>query len=186
MENFKFTLFSLIILALFGFVGYWAVTTIQSGPEYVASETTRQLQKENEDLKKEVKNLTDELDTLKRKLEKSTADAKQEEINPSTETAKTTEITQSIVYKNQNLIDELQKMVNDKVVMRLGSRGTRVGTVQNFLNLYNNTSNKVDNDFGASSKEAIIKFQKDQGLKADGEAGAGTFNKMIEWLKTQG
>ena len=46
MENFKFTLFSLIILALFGFVGYWAVTTIQSGPEYVASETTRQLQKE--------------------------------------------------------------------------------------------------------------------------------------------
>ncbi|MBU0999326.1 peptidoglycan-binding protein [Patescibacteria group bacterium] len=70
--------------------------------------------------------------------------------------------------------------------MKLKSRGTRVGTVQNFLNIYNNTSDKVDNDYGTSTQKAVTAFQKDQGLNADGEAGSGTFNKMISWLKKQG
>ena len=70
--------------------------------------------------------------------------------------------------------------------MKLKSTGTRVGTVQNFLNLYNKTSNKIDNDYGASTVASVALFQKAQGLTSDGQAGASTFNKMISWLEKQG
>ena len=91
--------------------------------------------------------------------------------------------TPTAVNKNQTLINELQKLIDDGVVMKLKSRGSRVGTLQKFLNIYNKTSNKVDNDFGASTKTVLIDFQKDQGLPADGEAGKTTFEKMIDWLE---
>ncbi|PIR68691.1 hypothetical protein COU48_02755 [Candidatus Nomurabacteria bacterium CG10_big_fil_rev_8_21_14_0_10_03_31_7] len=70
--------------------------------------------------------------------------------------------------------------------MKLKSIGTRVGTVQNFLNVYNKTSNKIDNSYGASTQKAVASFQKTQGMTADGEAGPSTFSKMIDWLKKQG
>ena len=57
--------------------------------------------------------------------------------------------------------------------------------MQNFLNIYNNTSNKIDNDYGANLKKTVTDFQKSEGVTADGEAGASTFNKMIDWLKKQ-
>ena len=69
--------------------------------------------------------------------------------------------------------------------MKLKSKGTRVGTVQEFLNIYNNTSKKVDNDYGAGTKTDVVNFQKKEGLTADGEAGPTTFVKMIDWLKKQ-
>ncbi|MCE9548824.1 peptidoglycan-binding protein [Candidatus Nomurabacteria bacterium] len=69
--------------------------------------------------------------------------------------------------------------------MKEKSRGTRVGTVQTFLNIYNGTTKKVDNDYGAGTKADVIKFQKAVGLTADGEAGPSTFAKMIDWLETQ-
>ena len=69
--------------------------------------------------------------------------------------------------------------------MKKGSRGTRVGTVQEFLNIYNGTDSKIDNDFGATTENQIKAFQKSEGLTADGQAGPGTYKKMIEWLKKQ-
>jgi len=176
MENFKFILFSIIILALFGLLGYWAVVSIQDGSEYVKAEKIKKLEKENEELKKKVENLTDELavfkpETPEEVAEEPVAVPKEEEPTP------------TAVNKNQTLINELQKLIDDGVVMKLKSRGTRVGTIQNFLNIYNKTSNRVDNDFGASTRAALIDFQKDQGLSGDGEAGKTTFEKMIEWLQ---
>ena len=70
--------------------------------------------------------------------------------------------------------------------MKVGSKGTRVGTVQNFLNLYNKTSKRVDNDYGKTTKTDVIAFQKAVGLTQDGETGPTTYKKMIEWLKKQG
>jgi mannosyl-glycoprotein endo-beta-N-acetylglucosaminidase len=87
--------------------------------------------------------------------------------------------------KHQSLINELQKLADDKVYMKQGSQGTRVGTVQNFLNIYNKTSKKIDNDYGAGTKKDVAAFQKAQGLTADGEAGPTTFSKMVAWLKKQ-
>jgi peptidoglycan hydrolase-like protein with peptidoglycan-binding domain len=56
--------------------------------------------------------------------------------------------------------------------------------VQKFLGLYG-SSVKVDNDYGATTVTAVKAFQKAQKITADGEAGAGTFSKMISWLKTK-
>jgi peptidoglycan hydrolase-like protein with peptidoglycan-binding domain len=177
MDNLKFIVFSIIILAVVGIIGYWAVVTIQSGGEFEKNQEIAQLKKENEDLTKQVANLTDKLDTLAPAPDETTPVIQ----NPTTPTTP----TQPTTYKNQSLINELQALVTANVFMKLKSSGTRVGTVQKFLNIYNKTSNKIDNDYGISMVKAVSAFQKAQGLSADGQAGAGTFNKMIEWLKKQ-
>jgi len=173
MDKLKFALFSVVVLLMLGLIGYWAIATLQSGNEFAASQKIEQLQKENEDLKKEAENLTNELSALRPKEEPKTEEIKQEPVQPT-------------VYKYQNLINELQKLIDDNVFMKLKSGGGRVGTLQKFLNIYNNTSNKVDNDYGASTERAVKSFQKEQGLNADGQAGPGTFSQMIDWLKKQG
>ncbi|MFA4975776.1 MAG: peptidoglycan-binding protein [Candidatus Paceibacterota bacterium] len=185
IDKLKFILFSIVVLALVGLIGYWSVVTLQSGSEFKTNQKIENLTKENEDLKKQVINITEELDTYKSKLADSIVPVIQEPTpeqkieTPKPAATKTT-------YKNQSFINELQKLVNDNVYMKLKSIGTRVGTVQNFLNIYNKTSNKIDNDYGETTKTRVAAFQKDQGLSADGEAGPTTFNKMINWLKKQG
>ena len=175
MEKLKFALISIVVLALLGLLGYWAVATIKSGPEFTSSQKITQLQKENEDLTKQVANLTDKLATLQTQSVSKTTTTTQIISTPTT--PKTT------INKNQSLINELQSLVDANIFLKLKSSGASVGTVQNFLNIYNKTSNKIDNDYGANMAKAVMAFQKAQGLTADGQAGVGTFNKMISWLK---
>lgn len=175
MDKLKFLLFSIVTLALVGLIGYWSVNTIQSGTEYVKDQKIKQLEKENKDLNKEVEKQQSELGVLQSKLE---ALAPSVEENPA-----------PIVYKYQDLIDELQKLIDNNVSLKQKSRGEGVGTVQKFLNIYNDTSKKVDNDYGVGTAKLVIAFQKDQKdpeLKANGEIGIDTFNEMIDWLKLQG
>ncbi len=80
------------------------------------------------------------------------------------------------------LIAELQDLIDDGVLMKKGSKGTRVGTVQKFLIEYG-VKMTADNDYGDGTVNGVKKFQTEQKLSADGQAGTGTFEKMIEWLK---
>jgi len=171
MEKLKFALFSIVTLSLLGLFGYWAITTIQSGTENVTNQKLKQAEKENADLQTEVQNLTDEISTLQSK--------------PAEPAPVPNKVITPTVFKYQSLIDELQKLESGNVFLKLKSSGAKVGTVQNFLNIYNNTSNKVDNDYGGSTVTAVAAFQKDMGLNADGQAGPNTFSKMIDWLKKQ-
>ena len=173
MENFKFTLFAVIVLAVLGLVGYWSLVSIESGTEHATREKIEQLQKENEELKTEVTSLKNELSQYQPEEEPVLAGEKQE-IEPGAAVP---------VYEHQGIIDELEKLITDGVVIKLKSRGTRVGTIQKFLNIYNGTSNRVDSDYGASTQKLVMEFQKAEGLPSDGEAGKTTFEKMIEWLK---
>lgn len=180
MENFRFAITSIIILALIGFALYWAVMTIQSGTEHNTSREIKQLENENADLKKENKKLKDDLVALEQELEnlKPKDLEKEQSINIQNNPP-------VITPEHKAIIDELKELVADNISLKLKSRGTRVGTIQKFLNIYNKTSNKVDNDYGATTQNSVKAFQKDQGLPADGEAGVSTFNKMISWLETQ-
>ena len=81
-----------------------------------------------------------------------------------------------------NLILDLEDLIDDNILMKKGSKGTRVGTVQEFLVEYG-INMSVDNDYGDTTVNAVKKFQSEQGLSADGQAGAGTFRKMVEWLR---
>lgn len=87
--------------------------------------------------------------------------------------------------QHATLISELERLISDNVIMKRGSRGTRVGTIQRFLNLYNGTSSTVDNDFGPGTESRLRDFQRSEGLTADGQAGPATYRKMIEWLDKQ-
>lgn len=182
MEKTKIGLFLILIVSVIGLVGFWSVRTIQSGSEYKLEEKMQALLEENELLKIEKEELEKELGALKTEIE----DEKQKRELIESEKKDTQTVTNTENYKYQKLIDALEKLIADKVNMKLKSKGTRVGTVQEFLNLYNNTSKKIDNDYGESTVLAIKNFQKKEGLTADGEAGPTTFAKMIEWLKKQG
>ena len=175
LEQIKSILFLIVALVALALLGYWAVTSLQSGSEYKLNQHIEQLQNENDSLKKDIKSMTDELNVLRFQREAKT------EIE-----LVATEKMEPVIYKYQSLIDELQKLIQDNIFMKVGSRGTRVETVQKFLNIYNNKTTKIDNDYGAGTKNAVMAFQKAVGISSDGQAGAGTFSKMIDWLKKQG
>ena len=68
--------------------------------------------------------------------------------------------------------------------MKVGSKGTRVGTVQEFLNIYNKTKDPIDNVYGAGTATKIKAFQTAEKLAGpDGQAGPATFTAMLAWLK---
>jgi cell division protein FtsB len=176
MENFKFILLSIIVLSTIGLVGYWAVRTIEPGDLHVSRQKQIELETKNQELEKKVTELKNELASLQ-------PPAPELPTNPEpTNNPPTTTPTSS---KYQSLINDLQKMIDKKLTLKVKSTGASVGTVQTFLNIYNNTSRKVDNDFGSGTKTDITNFQTAVGITADGEAGPGTFQKMIEWLRGQ-
>ncbi|HEY4503469.1 MAG TPA: peptidoglycan-binding domain-containing protein [Candidatus Paceibacterota bacterium] len=180
MQNFKFLVISILVLAGMGIVGYWAVRTIEPGDIYANKQKQKALEEKNKELAEEIEKLNSELTTTK------TAAAIAATRAPSPAPASSpTPATKPVSSKNQTLINELQKLITDKVVMKEKSKGTRVGTIQTFLNLYNKTSKKVDNDFGKTTTANVIAFQKAVGLKADGQTGPTTYQKMIDWLKKQ-
>lgn len=195
-ENLKFTIISTLVIIIFGALGYWAFSTIESGTGHINSQ-------EQKEIAQRVKDLTDENYQLKRQLslleeeqslvEQAEIEAKnleaekvaEEPIKKVEPTKPQTTTTPSKTYKYQSLIDELQGLVNKNVYLKLKSQGPAVATVQKFLNLYNNTNNKIDSDYGPGTVTLIKNFQKAQGLTADGETGVGTLKKMISWLKTK-
>jgi murein L,D-transpeptidase YcbB/YkuD len=179
MEKFKFTLLSIIIIACLGLIGYWAVITIEPGNAHFYKEKQLELEEENRELLKEIAELENRIVILEdEKVEPAPATPA-----PTPKPAAPTTTTTS--SKHQGLINELQKLVDDNVFMKVGSKGTRVGTIQTFLNIYNKTTNKIDNDYGTGMKTLVMNYQKAVGITADGETGPTTYKKMIEWLKKQ-
>jgi len=82
------------------------------------------------------------------------------------------------------LIARAEGLVDYNKSMKVGSQGTRVGTVQDFLNLYHGTSDVVDNQYGNGTKAAVQKFQEMENLPGpDGLAGPATYQAMVDWLK---
>lgn len=196
VENIKFTIVSVAVVLLFGALAYWAFSSIESGSSHINSQEQKELKRQVEDLKDENYQLKRQLNLLTEEKEadkQAEIEVKNQEVEKTvnepvkpTETTKPATTSQpSKTYKYQSLIDELQKLSDKGVYLKLKSQGTAVGTVQKFLNIYNNTNNKIDNDYGASTVTAVKNFQKAQGLTADGQTGPGTYKKMISWLKTK-
>jgi len=191
MDNLKFVLFSIFVLALLGLAGYWAFSTLETGTDHVYNEEIDNLKTANEELEKQVASLTRENELLKSDSESNESESTNNSESNSdasssstTSSATTTTATTTTTYKYQTLIDDLQKLVDKNAYLKLKSQGTSVGTVQKFLNIYG-SSIKADNDYGAGTVTAVKAFQKAQGLTADGEVGVNTLKKMITWLKSK-
>lgn len=160
MESFKGNILILLFIAAVIGVGYWAVMSLN------ATNTTIAQEYEIEDVGPMVQSDA---------LNYTPTPIPEEEIEVSTPE------TPAPSPAPTGLAAELQKLIDDKVLMKKGSRGTRVGTVQKFLIEYG-IKMTADNDYGDSTVAAVKKFQSDQKLSADGQAGPGTYKKMIEWL----
>ena len=69
------------------------------------------------------------------------------------------------------------------MILKKGSKGEDVKKVQSKLGL------SSDGDFGPATESAVVKFQSDNGLVADGIVGNGTWSKLFEVVgstETQG
>ena len=179
MENFKFILFSIFIIIILSLGGYWAFSTIESGSSHVYNEKQKELEQKNEELTKEIASIKREVNALvTKKTEKSQVELKEKVISNSIPPT-----TTPTILKYQSLINELQKLADGSIYLKKKSQGLAVGSIQKFLNIYNNTSNRSDNDFGATTEKNVKNFQKKEKLAVDGEVGPGTLKRMISWLK---
>lgn len=167
MKTFAHNFIWLISILAVMYVGYWGFSQLMvSAPEqYVQKDATPESVRIEpvatvvvSDTKKEVEEIAIETIPSETEEPKST--------NP----------------QHAELVAELQKLVTDGVFMKVGSRGTRVGTIQKFLNIYEGTSKKIDNDYGGGTKTGVSSFQKTAGLSVDGETGPNTYKAMIAWL----
>lgn len=184
MENLKFILSSVIVIGVLGFAGYWAFSTIESGSSHVDIQKQKEIEEKNKELTKEIYDLKKQISLLEENKEIKTEN---NEIVEEVKIPESKVVTAPVatVLKYQTLINELQKLVDGNIYLKNKSQGPAVGSIQKFLNIYNNTSNKVDNDYGASTATAVKSFQKAQGLTIDGETGPNTYKKMITWLKSR-
>ncbi len=62
--------------------------------------------------------------------------------------------------------------------LSLGARGEEVKKLQQVLKEKGYEIGEIDGIYGAKTKEAVIAFQKENGLKIDGIAGPETLNKL--------
>ena len=64
--------------------------------------------------------------------------------------------------------------------LKVGSKGNLVKVLQALLVCNGLASAYVDGSFGSSTKKAVMLFQEKNKLKADGEAGSGTFKALCK------
>ncbi len=162
MSEFKYRFVNLILLAILGFGIYWAFTAIDNGIIYdknsdVVSDNSSK--NENSVPSEEVV-LFDNTKTKDNVVE----DKKEEK---------------KLSPEEEVLLGKLQGLIDDKVYMKKGSQGTRVGSVQEFLNIYFNTNKIIDNDYGPGTMSDVKKFQENEGIDADGLSGPETYKDMI-------
>lgn len=163
MESFKANFIIFIFLVAIAALGYWAVTSMKSKAGELSFENT------NENIGPIV---TSEPETY---IPLPTPE-------PEPTPTPTPNETPEPVGEHTSLINSLQDLIDDNVLMKKGSKGTRVGVVQKFLIEYG-IKIQVDNDYGDTTVNAVKKFQQEQKLTADGQTGVGTYKKMIEWLQ---
>lgn len=65
-------------------------------------------------------------------------------------------------------------------VLKSGSKGDTVKALQILLNGYGYSCGTADGQFGSKTVAALKKYQKAQGLTADGIAGAKTWEKLLK------
>lgn len=170
MSEFKFQLTTFALVAVLALGGYWAFATLDRGITY-----------SKDDLAIVPETVAEE------SLEEPAAETEQEtevaEESAEVESPETAPAPATLSAEDAKTLAELQDLITDNINMKQGSAGTRVGTVQKFLNLYFDKQTGVDNGYGATTLERVRQFQKDQGLTADGLAGPTTYQKMVDLMK---
>jgi hypothetical protein len=176
MNEFKFQVVNIFLLVALVLGMYWAFTHIDNGVTYGSRDV--------------VQGTLEDTDTASpQETDDTIFDASQDTSTTAEEDTAELEVSYEVPNTNltaaeKTLISELEGLIEDAIFMKSGSRGTRVGTVQKFLNIYFNKKGTVDGDYGPGTLADVKKFQQAEGLGADGLAGPTTYAKMIEILKS--
>lgn len=180
MNEIKYQITQLIFLILLGLGAYWALTHLDNGVSYTSEKLVQQQDlTERNDIEDQEINLLPEVETG----ESSESSLEETESTPS-EAETPSQPSQQQNSSHPELVSALEKLISDNIYMKVGSRGTRVGTVQKYLALYFPDKNvSVDNDYGNGTRDLVREFQTKEGLDADGQAGPSTYQKMIDLLK---
>lgn len=64
--------------------------------------------------------------------------------------------------------------------MRIGSRGVYVLVLQDALNALGYNTYTLDGAFGNNTRNALISFQRNNNLRADGIAGCNTWTRLVD------
>ena len=64
-------------------------------------------------------------------------------------------------------------------MLKRGAKGNITKLVQERLNNLGYNTNGIDGIFGSGTYNAVIKYQKDKGLIADGIIGKNTWKKLL-------
>ena len=70
------------------------------------------------------------------------------------------------------------RLSSTQTLSKLGSRGEEVRQIQTRLKNWGYNISSIDGIYGPNTKNAVIQFQKNNGLKVDGIAGAQTLAAM--------
>jgi len=75
------------------------------------------------------------------------------------------------------------KYLNPEMTGGLGKKGTKneIIELQKWLNAHNYPAGSADGIYGKRTAQAVRKFQKDAGIKVDGDAGPITIKAMMNW-----
>ena len=87
-------------------------------------------------------------------------------------------ITGYALTRTNDAADTALELVVPTAVLRQGSKGSEVKEVQRRLKQWGYYSGAVDGIFGAGTKQAVIAFQKKNGLTADGVVGKATYKAL--------
>ena len=75
-----------------------------------------------------------------------------------------------------------EKEERESSVLKVGSRGDKVRTLQSSLNALGYNAGTPDGQFGSGTQNEVIRFQKTYGLTADGQAGPNTQQAIAKAL----
>ncbi len=163
MNELKFQLTTFALVAFLAFGGYWAFATLDRGITYQSEETVAVVDIEN----------TEPIEIVEPVSNETPAETTEPAVNTQT----------PLSAEDQKTLEELEDLIVDNIFMKEGSRGTRVGTVQKFLNIYLDEQAGVDNQYGPGTLKRVKEFQEKEGLEADGLAGPSTYRRMADILK---
>lgn len=78
-----------------------------------------------------------------------------------------------------------EKEDRESSVLKVGSRGDKVRTLQSNLNALGYNAGTPDGQFGSGTQNEVIRFQKTYGLTADGQAGPNTQEAISKALNNK-
>lgn len=179
MNDFRFTLISILIFIVIIGLGALAFFALEPGDRNGARQLLNTLESQLESKDEELQN------ALRRIAELESDNEQLGEVVEKEETKEdTTSGGENTGTSDPTLLSALESLRAKGGVLEPGDSGADVGTIQKFLNEYEGKTGGVDNDFGPTTRKRVEAFQKAEGLTVDGGVGPGTISKMITWLST--